>query len=123
MWIRTDYDFGVPYKVFTVSTRHLALMTKIRDLLKLYHENPTELEKHLNAIIEVARPDLKGGMLVGIECKVSSLEFQLQYIHPSFQPRVMGLNYPDTEELIPEGERGTLWIGEPGSTVKVMNED
>lgn len=128
MWIKTDYDFGLPYKVFTISTADLmvaemrtsperTLMLLIRDALRRYQNDPDQLERTLQGVVEAVRPDLKGGTIVGLRMSDYRLMFEITYVHPSFKPKVKLGSFAEPEPLLfpsPQEEGAD-------SHVKVMN--
>lgn len=120
-WLKTDYDFGHPYKVFTISLRQVMIACQIRDILKTFAEKPEEIEQAVTALIEFHRPDLKGGVLVGMSMGYAGGLLRLQYMHPSIKPRMKMGEIGQEEPLIghPEGEvvRDGVWIRDDRPTV------
>jgi hypothetical protein len=102
-WIRTDFDFGFPYKTFTVSARQLALANRIRDEVIKNEEKPEELEKILKDIVEHIRPNLKGCVICAINLRMGMI-WEFSVAHPNL-PRVMAGKLPETEDLFtgPDG--------------------
>lgn len=79
-WINTDFDFGVPYANFVLGLR-TPLGQRLHDLLKSRVDSPETLEEEVKKIIERVRPNLKGCVVVGMDCSVLRMEWGLQVIH------------------------------------------
>ncbi len=103
MWIKTDYDFGYPYKTFTVSVREVALANEIKNQLMNWKDSPSALEKVIQSFIEFYRPSLKGCSVCGIIMR-GGMTFEISVTHPSL-PRMMMAQGPEIEPLIPGDER------------------
>jgi hypothetical protein len=104
-FVRTDFDFGLPVRCFTVSVRQMAAV-KIRDTIESNADkeayNVEQIEKGILEIIRFYRPELVGGAIAAIELR--SMQWKIYYWHPDF-PRhstLTGLMIPE-EFLIPEG--------------------
>ncbi len=105
-WLKTDYDFGMPYAHLTIGRRQLDLCVKVRNAL----QKPDELEAALLKLIEFHRPNLRGGTVCGIRMNMGEVMFVIEYCHPSL-PRTTQMCEPQRIPLIPEEVRqGHLMI-------------
>jgi hypothetical protein len=89
MWIKTDFDFGMPIAYLTIGFRELAACG-VRDTLAKYGLEPKELEKAIGEIVRFYRPDLVGGSVVAIELGMGRACFRICYTHPSLPKAKMG---------------------------------
>lgn len=98
-WMRTDIDFGVPWKRFRVSHREVVLR-RVHRVLFNYSKDANEGDKlaaELIGIVAECRPDLKDALLFGIH-QPHGMAFILDVSHPSF-PRVLMGSIPLEESL------------------------
>lgn len=109
MWIKSDYDFGYPYKNFTVGVRELQAANQIKGYLVDFQNEPDKIEQLVQAVVEFYRPSLKGGTVCGIVLR-GGMIFEIAYTHPSL-PRIKMTTVPESESLIPD-EDGMKRAGE-----------
>jgi hypothetical protein len=104
MWIKTNFDFGMPIAYLTIGFRELAACG-VRDTLAKYGPEPNELEKAIGEVVRFYRPDLVGGSVVSIELGVGQMCFRICYTHPSLPKAKMGSQIGDIP-LIPQEWKG-----------------
>jgi prepilin-type N-terminal cleavage/methylation domain-containing protein len=97
-WIKTDYDFGYPAAEFTLSLREKAVI-EVRDAMKVNQDDPAAMEKFIGDLVAFYRPNLKGGVVVGIA--FFGFQFRITYAHPDL-PRVKFGEQSPSEPLIPQ---------------------
>lgn len=121
MWIKTDYDFGYPYRVFTVSIRDVMAANNIKSYLNDFRDDPKKLEETIQAMVEFYRPNLKGGSVCGI-MMCGGMVFEIAYTHPSL-PRMLSMNGPEKESLVPNEHRlGEVQIADDKTIVSIHSE-
>lgn len=103
-WVKTDYDFGYPFKVFTVGSRHVAQACQIRDFLHGFAQDPARIEAALLTMVQFYRPELAGCAIVSIDFRGAEMQFRIGVTHASF-PRMAFAEGPQEEPLIGSEER------------------
>lgn len=91
-WMRTDIDFGVPWKRFSISSRAVAMLRRVHRVLFNYSKDANEGDKVAAELIEVVaecRPELRDVVLFGIQ-QPHGMCFTLDVSHPSFPRIAMG---------------------------------
>jgi hypothetical protein len=97
-WIKTNHDFGIPWAVFTISQRDLALNSKFLEAHKaLKADKPEEIAESLERLIEFHRPNLKGVKVIGLLMPAFG-RFDIQCIHPAL-PKVKDIGLPKSVRL------------------------
>lgn len=104
-WIRTNYDFGIPYATLYVNLRSelaMQLLQGIEVVSERIHSvevNPhcrltgiDVVANYLQCVIEQERPDLRGVNVVALEISPWMNRIQIQVLHPSL-PRVSPATY------------------------------
>lgn len=122
-WIKTDWDFGVPYRVFTVGIREATLATGIRDMLGANRDRPTEIEAALYQLVKFWRPNLDGCSIVGIDFG-GGFGFRITVVHPSL-PRTEWGEMPVEEPLNPNAafaKQGEIKVEDGTLTVVDNNQ-
>lgn len=94
-WVKTNYDFGVPWVTLVVGQREAVV--EHFDLSK-YGDDPIEIERAVLQLIERHRPDLAGCILIGIELSLHAMQWRFQVIHNNL-PRVSGYGLPPSQNL------------------------
>lgn len=100
-WMKTDFNFGLPLKEFTIGLRQVMVMCRLRDGLRVRQDDPASAEEFVKSVVEFYRPELKGGSVVLIEFR--SMSWKIIYTHPSFPKQMEGMSSLDdtSEPLIP----------------------
>lgn len=97
-WVNTDYDLPIPGAYLTLSDRQARNAgLNIPELLK---DDPGAIAAIVYDLIAELRPDLEGGVLIGIKYTLHKMHWEFWYLHRSL-PGTNGTGFP-TQPLIPE---------------------
>lgn len=102
MWIKTNFDFGMPIADFTLSVRRLEAL-KLRDTVAARQNQPEEIEKAVLEIVRFFRPSLADAAVIGISCQASMMQWVFTLAHPSLErvePGMFPKRYDLTEGKI-----------------------
>lgn len=94
-WMRTDFDFGSPCKVFFVEIFQDASFD-LRDALAATQNDLDEMAKRIGEVVRFYRPELEGGTVLRVEMNDRDRIWRIWYTHPSLpRHREWGSRYPE----------------------------
>lgn len=106
-WIKTDIDFGLPYKNLIVRYHSPSMAVLDRLLTAMSQDSAERIERDILALIKSVRPELSNGLILcGIRMGRTFHTIELQVVHQSFERRGVGswCSMPTEEYLEPCAE-------------------
>lgn len=104
-WIRAEYY--LPDRVAVLTINFLELNGAGAALLKRAQDRPEDLEWSVIDLIDRMRPDLAGGVLLGIKAEYNPRQWEFLYSHRSLPVRKEGM-WAEKMPLIPEPRKAPL---------------
>lgn len=99
-WIETQHFFDERIAILTLSRLEAC---QNRDVFKVVNDHrgaPSVMAAQLTAIVELARPDLRGCQLIGINFGIGTCEWEFVVSHPSLPSHRRGEILPRLPLLI-----------------------
>lgn len=97
MWIKTNFDFGMPIADFTLSVRRIQALN-LRDAVAARQNQPEEIEKAVLEIVRFFRPSLADAAVIAIDCQPGLMQWTFTLMHPSLE-RVPPGTFPKRYDL------------------------